>query len=88
MAVFVVAYDLNAIGQNYTCITAKLGGLPHCHAQGSVWFVEYAGTAGELRAYLAPCLDSNDKLFVDLVSNTWAGWGMPTCGQWLNQRGL
>jgi hypothetical protein len=87
MACFVVAYDLNPIGQNYECITGRIKALTHCHAQGSVWFVEYSGTESELREYLRPCLDQNDRLFVSEVSKSWAGLHMPTCGQWLNERG-
>ena len=87
MACFVVAYDLKVIGQNYTCITEKLRELPHCHAQGSVWFVEYSGVESGLRDYLRPCLDNNDTLFVSEVSRTWAGQTMPVCGKWLNDRG-
>ena len=88
MPAFIVAYDLDQPGQNYTCIIERLNTLPHCHAQESVWFVLFEGTAPDLRAYLAACLDSNDKLFVDQVSNGWAGWGMPVCGNWLNNLGL
>jgi hypothetical protein len=88
MAVFIVTYDLNQVGQNYDCITDKISKFPHCHAQGSVWFVEYSGTAAQLRDHLVPCLDQNDRLFVDAVSSGWAGYNMPTCGKWLNDRGL
>lgn len=88
MAVYIVCYDLKKTGQNYTCITEKLEKLPNCHAQGSVWFVEYAGTSVQLRDHLVPCLDDNDVLFVDEVSGRWAGVHMPYCGKWLNDRGL
>lgn len=88
MAVFIVAYDLKQTGQNYQCITHKLNQMPNCHAQGSVWFVDYNGTAVNLRDHLQSCLDQNDVLFVDYVSKGWAGVHMPTCGKWLNDRGL
>jgi hypothetical protein len=88
VAIFIVCYDLKKIGQNYDCITEKLEKLPYCHAQGSVWFVDYSGDTSQLRTHLQPCLDENDILFVDLVSNKWAGVLMPTCGKWLNDRGL
>lgn len=87
MACFIVAYDLNAVGQNYDCITAKIKEFPNCHAQKSVWFVQYDGSEPQLRDYLQPCLDSNDRLFVSEVSRSWAGLHMPTCGKWLNDRG-
>ncbi len=87
MGIHIVAYDLNVVGQNYECITGKLKALPNCHAQGSVWFVQYEGTEAQLRDQLLPCLDSNDRLFVNEVSKSWAGKNMPTCGKWLNDRG-
>ena len=87
MPCFVVAYDLNKVGQNYECLTAKIKALSHCHAQGSVWFVEHAGPETALRDYLKPCLDENDRLFVSAISKTWAGYNMPVCGKWLNDRG-
>ena len=88
MAVFIVAYDLNKVGQNYACITGKLKALPHCHVQGSVWFVDYSGTAVQVRDHLRQCLDENDRLFVESVSAQWAGFNMPACGKWLNEQGL
>lgn len=88
MAIFIVAYDLDTPGQNYDCIIKKIEALPCCHAQRSVWFVQYEGTTSALRDHLMSCLDKNDKLFVDYVSGSWAGYHMPVCGKWLNDRGL
>ncbi|MBA4801509.1 MAG: CRISPR-associated protein Cas2 [Euryhalocaulis sp.] len=83
MADYIVAYDLNKVGQNYKCITGKLENLPHCHAQGSVWFVNYSGSAADLRDDLKDCLDNNDSLFVGKVGS-WASWKMK-CANWLNR---
>lgn len=87
MACYVMAYDLNKVGQNYECITSRIKQLAYCHAQGSVWFVDYSGTEQELCNHLKSCLDSNDRLFVSEVSRAWTGQNMPTCGKWLNDRG-
>ena len=87
MACFVVAYDLNKVGQNYDCLMKKFAALPNCHAQQSVWFIDYNGTAMQLRADLASCIDENDRLFITEISKLWAGQNMPTCGKWLNDRG-
>lgn len=83
MANFVVAYDLNKQGQNYDCITEKLKSLHSFHAQGSVWFVKYDGTAGQLRDHLSPCCDKNDVLFVGKLE-TWSGYHMPKGADFLN----
>lgn len=88
MAVFIVTYDLDQPGQNYDCVIGKLEALDHCHAQRSVWFVSANGTTTDLRNHLSGCLDSNDRLFVDYISDAWTGWNMPTCGKWLNDHGL
>lgn len=87
MAVHLVAYDLKKIGQNYTDLTAALKALPNYHGQGSVWYVQYAGTEAALRNSLQAHLDDNDVLMVSEVSKTWAGVHMPEAGKWLNARG-
>lgn len=87
MGVFIVAYDLKTPGKNYTDLIKAIESVPCCHAQGSVWFVEHAGPPSAIRDVLKAHIDLNDVLFVDEVSTTWAGYGMPVCGQWLNARG-
>ena len=87
MPVFIVAYDLKTAGKDYTNLTTAISAAPHCHAQGSVWFVEHTGPATAVRDVLLQHIDANDVLFVDQVSSAWAGAHMPTCGAWLNQRG-
>lgn len=88
MPVFIVAYDLNRPGQLHDKLAEQLKKFPHCHAQGSVWFIEATGPTTALRDALRAYVDPNDKLFIDLVSGTWAGLHMPVCGKWLNNRGL
>jgi hypothetical protein len=88
MPVFIVAYDLNKPGQLHDKLADQLKEFPHCHAQGSVWFIEARGPAPALRDVLRTHIDTNDKLFVDQISGAWAGSGMPVCGKWLNDRGL
>lgn len=83
MGNFVVAYDLKKQGQNYECIIEKLKKLKSFHAQGSVWFVKYPGTAAQLRDHLSPCCDTNDVLFVGKLE-TWAGYHMPKGAEFLN----
>jgi len=88
MPVYIVAYDLKAPGQKHDKLAKQLEGFSHCHAQGSVWFVEAKGPTTALRDALQVHLDANDTLFVDEVSGAWAGKAMPVCGRWLNERGL
>lgn len=85
---FIVAYDLNEPGQLHDKLADELRKFTHCHAQGSVWFIEAKGPTAALRDALRVFIDANDKLFVDEVSGQWAGQNMPVCGKWLNDRGL
>lgn len=88
MPVYLIAYDLNRPGQKHDNLVEQLKDFSHCHAQGSVWFVEAKGPATALRDALAPFFDANDALFVDEISGSWAGHGMRVCGKWLNDRGI
>jgi hypothetical protein len=87
MSVFVIAYDLKNPGKDYTSLISAIQTVPWCHAQGSVWFVEHPGPASTVRDILIGHMDANDVLFVDRVSDTWAGRNMSVCGNWLNARG-
>jgi hypothetical protein len=88
MSVYVVSYDLNKHGQNYSCLTEKLNGYPvHWHAQGSVWFIDTAQSAAEVRDHLQSCLDTNDKLIVARLSGEAAWWGYgQNVSDWLKGR--
>lgn len=77
MAVYIVCYDLMQQGQNYKCITDKLGAYPtHWHMQQSVWVIVTTESASQFRDNLRRCLDQNDKLMVAELSGTaaWSGY--------------
>jgi hypothetical protein len=88
MAAYIVTYDLMKQGQNYTCITKKLEAYPvHWHMQGSVWIIETAQSAAQVRDGLIPCLDANDKLMVARLSGEAAWYGHNDHNsQWLKDR--
>ena len=88
MSTYVVTYDLIKQGQNYTCLTEKLKDYPtHWHAQGSVWIIETAKTAAEIRDHLKPCLDANDKLIVARLQGEAAWYGYTdSITKWLKDR--
>ena len=88
MPIYIVAYDLRRPGQQHDRLADELKKFSHCHAQRSVWFIEAKGPTVALQNALVQFIDSNDTLFVDEISSAWAGNGMPTCGKWLNDRGL
>lgn len=88
MTTYIVAYDLIKQGQNYTCITKKLASYPtHWHMQGSVWIIETAQTAVQVRDHLHSCLDQNDKLFVARLEGEAAWIGYPeSTSAWIKDR--
>ena len=82
---FVVTYDLMKQGQNYDCLIKKLNSYPtHWHAQGSVWFIEATQSAVQIRDFLSPCLDANDKLIVTRLEGeaAWSGYSQ-NISDWL-----
>lgn len=88
MSTYIVAYDLMAQGQNYTCLTTKLKAYPtHWHMQGSVWIHETQQSAVQIRNSLQACLDENDKLMVARLEGeaAWSGCS-DKIGQWLEER--
>lgn len=88
MSTFVVTYDLMKQGQNYTCIISKLKSYgTYWHLQGSVWLIETSQSAVQVREYLTPCLDANDKLMVARLEGeaAWSGYD-DASGQWMKDR--
>ncbi len=74
---YIVTYDLHKHGQNYTCLSDKLKKYgTYFHIQGSVWIIETADSAVQIRNNLKACLDSNDKLFVGKLTGdaAWHGY--------------
>jgi hypothetical protein len=89
--IFLVAYDLrtpNDTPQDYerviTDIKAKFN---WCHLQKSVWLVESALNAAEIRDSIRTALYPNDSLFVARLQGNWASWTLGDArNNWLRQR--
>ena len=88
MSTYVVTYDLMKQGQNYDCLIKKLNAYStHWHAQGSVWIIESARSATQIRDDLTPCLDANDKLIVARLQGEAAWYGYSdNISRWLKDR--
>jgi CRISPR/Cas system-associated endoribonuclease Cas2 len=87
MSSYIVAYDLHKQGQNYECLIQKLKQYgTHWHVQQSVWIVISDQTSSQIRDFLSPCLDTNDKLIVAKLSGeaAWRGY-TDAVSQWLKQ---
>lgn len=85
MKSYMIGYDLNKSGQDYTKLTEeikKLGNWWHC--LDSTWIVKSDSTAVEIRDHLKKFIDSNDELLVARLSGEGAWTGFNTnCSDWL-----
>ncbi|MBU1312579.1 MAG: hypothetical protein KJ947_21830 [Alphaproteobacteria bacterium] len=86
MPVFLISFDLDRIGSNYTSLRKKLVGLNALQAQGSVWFARHDGSADDLRNHLQECLDHNDRLFVGMINEDWSAVNMGAPSRWLREQ--
>nr|WP_298375638.1 hypothetical protein [uncultured Halomonas sp.] len=84
MAIFSVNYDLR-LPQEYNEFYDVLETYPHIHAMDSCWLIETDVEAGTIRDALMPHIASGDAVFVNRLSDDWAGTGIH-CEQWLKQR--
>lgn len=87
MSGFLVVYDLNTPGQNYTCIIEKLEKRYKAyHMQQSAWVISSITlTTVQIRDDLASCLDTNDKLFVAKLDETAWKTISEAADNWLKQ---
>lgn len=84
MAKYLITYDLNKPGQDYSGLYAAIQGLGlYKHPLDSTWFVKTSKTGENIRDALKQKIDGNDKLFVTEVSG-WASFNLPDLAKWLN----
>ncbi len=85
MTDYLITYDLNIPGQDYSKLfdaIIKLGSA--YHGMQNTWFVKSNYSATEIRNFLKSFIDSNDKLFVCQIS-VWASSNMNDVAKWLNE---
>ena len=76
MATYVITYDLSTPGRNYDDLYKRIKAYGvWAHVVESTWMVVTTATATSIRDHLKKALDSNDKLFVGVVSApaAWTG---------------
>lgn len=88
--VFVIAYDLrspNDTPEDYERVIARIkADFAWCHLQKSVWLVESALSASEIRESIKPTFHSADELFVARLQGNWATWALgDRRNNWLRQ---
>lgn len=89
--VFVVTYDLrepNDAPQDYERVISHIkANFAWCHLQKSVWLVDSALNAAEIRESIRITLHQNDLLLVARLQGNWASWALGDArNNWLRQR--
>jgi hypothetical protein len=78
--VFVVAYDLcspNDTTEDYERVIGEIKvKFNWCHLEKSVWLVDSALSASEIRESIKGALHTGDKLFVARLQGNWASWAL------------
>jgi len=86
MTTYMIGYDLNKAGKNYTDLIAEIKAMAngYWHHLDSTWLVNTNLDAGSVRDRLKKHLDSDDELLVIAVANNWATYGIAQSGnEWL-----
>ena len=89
--VFVIAYDLrspNDTPVDYERVIARIKGqFNWCHLEQSVWLVEAALNATEIRKVVQPYVRTTDALFVARLQGNWSSWSLGNSRvTWLHNR--
>lgn len=85
MKSYLIGYDLNKSGQDYTSLIEQIKKLGTCwHCLDSTWIVKSNSTAKVIRNHLEKFIDSNDVLLIAKLSGeaAWAGFD-EKCSKWL-----
>ncbi|MFD2046029.1 hypothetical protein ACFSTA_12435 [Ornithinibacillus salinisoli] len=86
MAVYLITYDLNSPGQDYTKVYDEIKSFGSwAHYMESVWFVDTSYSATTMRDRLKSKIDSNDTVLISKVTE-YSGWAPQKMWDWLNSR--
>ena len=75
MRTFLIDYDLNVPGKDYTSLIAYIRTFPNwCHYLKSGWMVQAESTAAQVRDGLLQHIDATDDVLVIDVTGAGAAW--------------
>ena len=79
MTSYLITYDLLKPGQDYSTLHDAIRRLDAnvWHGLESVWILQLASNAFQIRDYLRQVIDYNDRLLVIALSPQWASKNLP-----------
>ncbi len=86
MKSYLIGYDLNKSGQDYTSLIKEIKQLGlRWYCLDSTWIIKSNSTAKNIRNHLQKFIDSNDELLVAKLNReaAWTGFD-EKCSKWLN----
>lgn len=87
MAVYVISYDLNRPGQDYTELYKAIKSYgTYSHRLDSTWLIETSTPLNTISKHLLKNIDKNDNLLIIEVKNNYAGWMPVVFWTWLKKR--
>ena len=82
--VLLITYDLHGPGRNYSAIHERLSRVPHCHPEGSVWFIDTDSSPSAWVDELKRVGDNNDEFLITRVYRDWTSYNQETAATtWL-----
>ncbi len=89
MSTFLIGYDLNKSGQDYTSLIDKIkqiSGGTWAHVLDSTWIIKSNSTCVAIRDSLLQEMDNNDEILVIDISGDAAAWVLMTdVSNWVTQ---
>lgn len=61
---YIITYDLNTPGKNYSSLISKIKTYPYSKICESVWIIRSSNNSSQIRDVLLNEIDINDRLFV------------------------
>jgi len=85
MPTYLVTYDLNKPGADYSDLLKKIKEFPWARLSESSYAVNVNSTPEGLFNTLKPFLDQNDNLYVITLKRPYTGFGPKQVNDWLEQ---
>jgi len=85
--VFLVTYDLNKPGKDYSSLYKTLkSAVTWWHYLDSTWLIETSESSAVWYNKIAPSLDANDHILVIQVTKNYEGWLPKEAWDWIRER--